>query len=176
MSPTSTTELKKTVLKTLREIPKFPWRTDTRLDARPVGEKRYYGFCLGSVRQLDKGIVPSRFNPRFPQLLKEACALMKAHDPNFKYTSIQVNKNMQCAPHRDAGNEGPSYIIGLGDYQGGDLVVQETSGPKTHNVHNRFVHFDGRLVHHVLPFKGERYTLVFFTVKKPNPRPPAKVS
>lgn len=163
----TTAELKKKVLKTLRDIPKFPWRTDTRLDARPEGSKRYVGFCLGSVRQLDKGIVPSRFNPRFPELLGVANALMKAHDPGFKYTSIQVNKNMQCSPHRDSGNEGPSYIIGLGDYEGGDLVVVDpATGPKTHNVRNRFVHFDGRMMHHVLPFTGERYTLVFFTVKK----------
>jgi predicted 2-oxoglutarate/Fe(II)-dependent dioxygenase YbiX len=97
-----------------------------------------------------------------------ADALMKAYDPTFKYTSIQVNKNMQCAPHRDSLNDGLSYIIGLGDYTGGDLVVHHKDGTTTaHNIRNKFVKFDGHEVHHVEPFEGERYSLVFFTVKQP---------
>lgn len=132
-----------------------------------MGVKKYVGFCLGKVRQLAVGIVRSRFDARFPELLALARRLMRSHDPRFKYTSVQVNKNMACRPHRDAGNEGPSYIIGLGDYTGGRLVVWDDAGKQQRiDIRNRFFRFDGRKLHAVEPFKGERYSLVFFTVKK----------
>ena len=155
-------------LNELRAIQKFPSRTDSREQAKPPGAKSYVGFALGKVRKLDEGIVPSRFNPRFTSLHTAADALMHAIDPDFKYTSIQVNKNMMCSPHRDSGNAGMSYIIGLGDYTGGDLVITHKDGSSdNHDIRNKSLKFDGHEIHHVTPFKGERYSLVFFTVKTP---------
>jgi hypothetical protein len=152
------------VLRLLRDIRPFPSRKDTRKRARPIGAQAYVGFCLGAVNAADT-VVPSRFNVKYPDLLKAARRLMKAHDPTFRYTSIQVNKNMQCAPHRDKGNAGPSYGIGLGNYTGGKLVVEGTP----HVLRNRFVKFDGRKLHYVTPFTGERYTLIYFTIQRRRP-------
>lgn len=166
----SAEQLKRKTLKLLQAIEPFPQRKDTRKDARPIGKEAFVGFCLGKVKKLDAGIVQSRFNSRFPELYRTARQLMHVHDPKFKYTSIQINKNMACAPHRDAHNMGPSYGIGLGRYTGGELVVD---GQKF-KLRNKFVKFDGRLLHHVEPFKGERYTLIYFTLKKPSPPPRQK--
>ena len=44
-------------------------------------------------------------------------------NPEFKFTSIQYNKNHRAAKHRDAKNTGISYIVGLGDYTGGELTI-----------------------------------------------------
>lgn len=127
------------------------------------------GFALGRVRKLDAGMVTSRFNARFPQLLRACKALIRERDPTFTYNCIQVNKNQQTAPHRDRNNKGPSYIVGLGKYTGGNVVVVgEDGGKKSFNVRHRFVKFNGQNVHYTEPFKGTRYTLVFFTVKEPS--------
>ena len=87
--------------------------------------------------------------------------------PDFQYTTIQVNKNVFCNPHVDKNNVGPSYIIALGDFTGGELVVEGTE----FNIKNRWKKFDGRRAHWINPFKGTRYSLVFFThtFKPPHP-------
>ncbi len=92
---------------------------------------------------------------------------MRTYDPDFKYTTIQVNKNIQSPPHVDKNNVGDSYIIGLGEYTGGDLVIEG----EAHDIQYTFLRFDGRLAHWVTPFKGTRYSLVFFThtFKPPHP-------
>jgi hypothetical protein len=92
---------------------------------------------------------------------------MKWYDPSFEYTTIQVNKNVVSKPHVDKNNVGPSYVIALGDFTGGNLVVEG----KEHNIHNRFLKFDGTKGHWITPFNGTRYSLVFFqhTFKPPHP-------
>lgn len=174
-SPRGPPSLRAAVLRELRAIPKFPSRNDTRVNARPQGATSYVGFCLGKVKMLVGGIVDSRFNARFPELLRAAQALMHAHDPAFKFTSIQVNKNMQCSPHKDSGNVGMSYIIGLGDYTGGELVVAPKNAPvQEHDIRGKFLYFDGcHNTHSVNPFQGERYSLVFFNPRTPAPKPAA---
>jgi hypothetical protein len=79
---------------------------------------------------------------------------------SFKFTSIQLNHNFASALHVDDYNSGPSYIVGLGGYEGGELWTLE-HGPL--DCHHRFCHYDGTEPHATLPFTGERYTLVFFT-------------
>ena len=44
--------------------------------------------------------------------------------------------------HRDSGNEGPSYIIGFGEWQGGELVVWDSrSKPTIHPVYANAFYF-----------------------------------
>ena len=91
------------------------------------------------------------------------------HKPEFKFTTIQYNKNMRAARHVDGKNVGISYIVGLGDYTGGELIIYDNAktptGAVRHNLKNKFHSFNGSLyLHEVAPFKGERYTLVFFKI------------
>jgi hypothetical protein len=88
--------------------------------------------------------------------------------PDFEFTNITVNKNLQCAPHRDAGNAGlESLIIGFGSYRGGRLGVEHVRGDRSsiraHNIYCRFVAFDGAACEHwTLPFEGDRYSAVYY--------------
>lgn len=84
---------------------------------------------------------------------------IKEYHPTFKYTTIQINKNIRSPPHIDKNNVGPSYIIALGEYSGGELYIEG----KPHNIKNRFLKFDGTKGHWVAPFTGTRYSLVYFT-------------
>jgi len=102
---------------------------------------------------------PSRYNKKYPELYKSIRALISAAKPDFTYTTIQINENLESAPHFDKNNMGESYIIALGDFQGGELMVEGTP----FNIRNRFKRFDGTKGHWTAPFEGERYSLVFFT-------------
>ena len=82
----------------------------------------------------------------------------------FFWTQVQINKNWAIQPHKDASNQGQSYIVGLGDYHGGDLVVNVNGKNKSVNIKNKIYGFNGsKYTHWVTPFVGERWSLVFFT-------------
>lgn len=79
-------------------------------------------------------------------------------------STIAVNRNAQFSPHTDsgsgAGQQSVSLIVGLGDYSGGELVVEGA----VHNIRYRPLAFDGWTQRHwTLPFRGERFSLVWFT-------------
>jgi hypothetical protein len=106
----------------------------------------------------DKGLsVATKKNPILYEKLKE---LMNNYDPEFEWTTITLNKNFRCEPHKDGKNIGESYIIGIGNYDGGELNVE---GEKI-NIKNKFYKFNGsEKTHFVEPWSdGDRYSLVFY--------------
>lgn len=160
--------IKKTVYEEL-ECTGFPiCRTRTNV----AGNNPVLAFSLGTVNYRGQKSVggrikgPSRFNKKYPVLLSKLRKMMKLWHPEFKYTTIQVNKNFSSKPHIDKNNVGPSYGIAMGKFTGGDLYVEG----KKHNIKNKFLNFDGTLGHWVSPYKGTRYSLIFFThtFKPPN--------
>ena len=145
------------------------------------GQLKYEGFVLGKINlhpywAKKKGhkqeLSVRTKDPKFKPLYKNTRLLMdlylkKIRNSKFKYTTIQYNKNHKCTKHKDGRNVGISYIIGLGDYTGGELIVfdENDKNPIKHNIRNKFFSFNGSKHFHVTaPFKGERYTMVFFNV------------
>ena len=165
---------KKYLLKVLRDT-KFPLNQSRKNVMKP-GQISYEGFVLGMINLIPywakiKGhkteLSVRTKDPKFKELYRNTKHLLKLHDPKFKYTTIQYNKNHACSKHKDGRNVGVSYIIGLGDYTGGELIVfdEEDKNPVKHNIRNKFFKFNGSKHFHVTaPFKGERYTMVFFNV------------
>jgi hypothetical protein len=89
----------------------------------------------------------------------------KKYVPVF-FSSIQVNVQYPCNPHRDVGNIGESYIVGFGGYIGGSLVIEN----QDYDINYRGLLFDGsKLEHWTRPWNGTRYSLVFHTLA-PKPR------
>jgi hypothetical protein len=117
-----------------------------------------YCSCSGSLAPR-----PSQFNAKFPKLYELLKDLIALYHPDFEYTTIQVNQGFACKKHIDKNNVGPSYSISLGDFEGGELEVDDGEYIYTYESRNRFVKFNGRNEHWVLPFEGERYSLVYFT-------------
>ena len=145
---------KQKVLELLKKIQPFPKQDRDNIVNIPKGKT---------------GVVDSKKTntPKYKELFEEASKLMKSHNPNFKFTSIQFNKNQKTKKHKDGNNVGKSYIIGLGDYTGGDVRLYTKDGDKFKdiNIKNRWATFNGsELEHETTPFKGERYTLVFYSV------------
>ena len=42
-----------------------------------------------------------------------------SYEKDFYYTTMQLNRNYSARLHVDKNNHGPSYIIALGEYEGG---------------------------------------------------------
>ena len=118
-------------------------------------------FCS---KQKDKNncIRNARMNKRFPELLLASKQLLKSKDPKYAFHSVTINKNQQSAKHVDKNNKGFSYIIGLGNYTGGELVFESGPYKGKHNIKNRWLKFKGDHPHYNTKFRGERYTLVFY--------------
>jgi len=55
----------------------------------------------------------------------------------------------------------------FGDYTGGELRVYGQQGVMDLNTRNRFVRFDGRFEHEVLPYEGVRYSVIYFQLAPP---------
>jgi len=80
------------------------------------------------------------------------------------YDAIQVNDNYFSNPHRDKGNEGLSYIVAFGDYDGGALNVTGTD----YDIRNKGFLFNGSQEEHFTrPWTGHRYSLVFYNIEWP---------
>merc|ERR1712232_59636 len=77
--------------------------------------------------------------------------------------------------HRDGNNMGPSIIKAIGNFKGGNLnyfpnddrALELEQLPPSDKVsldlNKNWALFDGRRAHEVDPFKGERFSLVYFT-------------
>ena len=82
--------------------------------------------------------------------------------PHINWTSVQVNVNFSCAPHKDVGNMGESYIVGLGNYVNGELMVEDFP----YDINYRGLLFDGsQRVHSTRDWRGYRVTLVYHTLE-----------
>jgi len=97
---------------------------------------------------------------------------------DISWNGVMLNQNYQAAKHRDRGNVGISYLVAFGNYTGGNLKVYEGPFEGSHNIKNTPIKMDfSTTFHSVEPFEGNRYSLVFYTLKKPVPPtvPPASV-
>ena len=81
-------------------------------------------------------------------------------------TKVIMNRNVTCQPHRDA-NDGHSWLLWLGDFEGGALVFDTgeriTEKGVWHNI-------DGRVRHWNEPHTGTKYGVVLYRKSGPTKR------
>ena len=134
---------KSAMLKLLEETD-FPINKG-RTNILKKGQTHSKSMVLGKVRQLYSSCngkvckVPSQHNVKHKALLAAAKSFLKQHDPNYRFEAVTINKNHAAAKHVDKNNKGHSYIIGLGNYTGGELVFSDKKSPNygVHNIKNR---------------------------------------
>ena len=87
-----------------------------------------YTMTLGKQKiRRKKGVHESKNNVKYPELYNKLLAFGELYVPkDIVWNAIQCNKNYASNPHRDLGNKGESYIIGLGDYKGGLTTINGT--------------------------------------------------
>lgn len=163
------------LLKELDAVGPFPLQVGERRNVKRGG-KVLRGLVLGKIRNIpyyvNKGLPKvgesnASKKPKYQELKKVVWKVMKDRDPNFKFSSVQINKNYRMAKHTDARNVGVSYILGLGNYTGGEVIVYDKDGknPKKIDIKNKFAKFNGSILpHETAPYKGTRYTLVYYQI------------
>lgn len=107
---------------------------------------------------------PPLANRLFPDLAMAVFALESKLAPDRPASShCAVNCRAQFLPHVDSGRgagQSTSLIAGLGDYNGGETVVESTS----HDIRYKPLSFDGWQERHwTSAYIGERFSLVWFT-------------
>ena len=126
--------------------------------------------------KIDKNMILTRntetkdfwFSPR-PALRD----FMRRCKPDFTFTSIQIVQDYASALHVDGNNLGPSYILALGDYDGGELYLH---GVGKVNIKNVWYCFDGHIPHLTCPIKsGQRLSIIFYTLQKYTLKPPEQI-
>lgn len=126
------------------------------------GFPKYRGAVFGLVRPRFKYkgyLEPSYDSKTFPKIHDELMRIGKIICP-FEFTSIQVNNNLTCPPHKDSNNTGVSMLVSFGDYTGSNIVVNN----KSYCAKNRPIIFDGCKYEHYNTddLVGDKYSLVFF--------------
>ena len=137
-----------------------------------VGEGRSQ--CFGLVRKRSQAPDLSRqswCDARLHYLLEE---FGRRHVP-IAFTSVQVNDNYVCAPHKDVHNHGLSYIIGFGEYTGGCLKLHLEPEAREIDIHTPLLFNGSEILHSTTPWVGQRYSLVYHTLVAP-PQWPLTVS
>ena len=82
---------------------------------------------------------------------------------NFEFTSVQLNHNVTSPKHRDTNNVGDSLLISLGEYTGGEIVIEG----EVKNAYLTPIIFNGyELEHWNLDHQGNKYSLIFFNTEK----------
>lgn len=137
--------------------------------------KNHYRKLVGDGISQCLGIVGKRCLP--PDLSRQSWLHPKLHqllidfgkkyvDQHIKYTSIQVNVNFPCKPHKDINNVGESYIVAFGSYIGGELNINGFD----YNIHQRGLLFDGSQLEHYTKqwVCGSRYSIVYHSLAPKN--------
>ena len=78
---------------------------------------------------------------------------------------LTLNKNVTCARHKDGRNASEiSYIAFFGEFQGGELIVEEPSGDRVLSERRVWHRFKGRdHFHYNLPHTGTKYSIVAYS-------------
>tara|TARA_R110000822_G_scaffold29055_1_gene86013 strand:+ start:552 stop:1151 length:600 start_codon:yes stop_codon:yes gene_type:complete len=110
------------------------------------------------------GLYYTKVMEQYPELKEIFAEFADQYFPDFHYTQTQLNKNFPCPPHRDAANQGESILISFGDYTGGKTAVDLGNEIYKADSHYKPFKFNGsKYEHWVEDYKGERYSLVFFS-------------
>mgnify|MGYP003633308028 CR=1 FL=1 len=156
-----------------RELSDLKWPQNyERKSVFQEGQKSYRGFVLGQVyswahsdvKETGAGMRPARRHQE--KKYHHLWELTKELGKGLEYTSVQYNNNQKCAKHIDGKNTGISTIIGLGDYEGGELLIYyngENEPPTPVDIKGKFYQFDGsKYYHETADFTGQRFSLVYF--------------
>ena len=145
----------------LEELERRPLQTNKYRITAGDGKSQSFGIVNRRCLPVDY----SRQNWLRPKLLFHLQEFAKKY-VDLSWTSITVNQNYQSAPHRDKGNLGSSYLVAFGDFQGGELQIHEGDLSGCHNIKYRPIKTDfSKVLHSVKDFTGNRYSLVFYTLK-----------
>jgi hypothetical protein len=111
-----------------------------------------------------KGLYLTKVKAEHPELEEIFQEYADKYFCGFDYKQIQLNRNFPTPPHNDK-NKGDSICIAFGEYEGGELCIEQEDGTVI-EVDPRIkpVKFNGKKCRHWVNeyTGGTRYSMVFF--------------
>jgi hypothetical protein len=134
-------------------------KTQKPFQAR-LGFPEHYSAVFGMIKpRYGKEVGLSLYSRKHPEIYEELLRIGAIVCP-FPFTTIQVNRNCCCPPHKDKGNRGMSCLVSFGEYTGGLIVIEGVE----HNAYENPICFDGaKMTHWNTEHDGNKYSLVFFS-------------
>lgn len=118
--------------------------------------------CFGIVNYKGK-FTTSKYLQKYPEIMGLFKEFVDSHYAGFDFNSVYVNKNVVCKWHIDSKNVGESLLVGVGNYTGGQSALRINNKERKFHIKSQSLLFNGsEIEHRSLPFKGIRYSLVFF--------------
>ncbi len=132
--------------------------------------KSYLSPTRNREKDLETGMSKTKVYSLYPELKEIFKEYASIWFNDFEWTQVQMNKNFRTPPHKDSKNIGESIIVGIGDYTGGELVIQDDKEKEIEvNINLAPCIFNGsQLTHYTKDWVGTRYSLVFFNNFKKN--------
>jgi len=119
--------------------------------------------AMGFIRKRAYKPGVSQYNYKKPALWNALKTFANA--TNFQWDSIQINQNCVCGRHKDKNNTGDSYLVSVGDYTGGELVVEEV----VYDCNLKPIVFNGaELEHWNNEFVGNKWSIILFKTTIPS--------
>jgi len=132
-----------------------------------TGRSMSFGYALRTFKGYGELVANKNHRELFELLVEFGNAVVPK---GWQYETITLNEGVKAKKHKDNHNTGDSVIVGIGDFTGGDIKVWDTDDKngKVYNLHDQPLMFNGAThFHQTMPFKGERYTMIFYRQKKP---------
>lgn len=140
---------------------------NTRKPAGRMSGEECRGFTLGLSLGYGRGVcLPTAATREWPELTRVLCAACIEACPDFKFTSIQVNRNTKYMMHTDGVDAGASRMICCGNFTRGRMWLHDSQAGSWSAIdaRDKWIAFDGRELHLTEEWDGiERYSLVYFT-------------
>jgi len=135
-----------------------------KISRKSFVEGKGQSITLGVVNQpFSKFKGYSKFTELHMDLWRALLDMAVELDPTHQFSTVTINHNVLCLPHKDVRNDGTTMIVGLGDYTGGELVVEG----KTIDINHRPYWFNGYLhEHYNTAHDGDRWSVMFYSCKK----------
>ena len=178
------------ITKTLQQIPDSFWKSVSRRNVRPEGETSCKQFTLGLVSCATTSRIPTISKstwalPELTRLIVTYVNKLSGREAPLTGTSIQIGKDLQSVLHVDRNNQGLSYITGLGEFTGGETFFHDPTGKDAYmipdnaskigekgtvfrgsikSIRSKVIEFNGKLPHGTMPFKGQRFALIVFSL------------
>lgn len=154
-------------------------RNPNRQNVNPEGREWVWSDNMGLTRDRLGSIHITKATTKYPEftelIVKWLTDRLPAECKEFKFTSLNLNKNYAARLHRDGNNFGPSMIAAFGKFTGGalnywseddkqkkleDLPAKPT---EKYPIGSGLALFNGNSAHSVDNFEGSRYSVVYFT-------------
>ena len=116
---------------------------------------------FGMKKELNGDYALPTFDKQNPEIYPFVRDFINEYVPDFDFNAGYINKNVQMIPHKDKNNVNTSLVMGLGDYEGGELFVEGTP----YDIKYKIMEFDGKREEHWTSFfKGTRYSVILYKI------------